>query len=296
MNVKVVDVEAASLPSVSATRRQSEYGVWELFKRAPDPRLSGYVLGYAGYRESAHHSLRRREVPSCVIPLIVNFGPAMRIFDRDRPQTFENYGSFVAGLHETFALVGTAGASFCMQADFTPQGALRLLGLPMDEIANRVVHLDDVIGTGAGVLEDRLHGAPSWGERFDILDGVLLNALAARRDVSREVAWAWDRLDRSGGSAAIGGLATEIGWSQKHFISRFRRDIGLPPKTMARILRFDRAVARLTRSPIGDWAAFAQDCGYYDQAHLGREFRAFAGESPQRFARRILPEGMGVID
>jgi hypothetical protein len=136
-----MNVDVVSFPSVSAARRQSEHGVWELFKRAPDPRLRAYVLGYAGYRESVHHPLRRREVPSGVIPLIINFGAALRIFDRRRPQVFEDYGSFVAGLHETFALVGTAGASFCLQADFTPQGALRLFGLPMDEIANRVVCL-----------------------------------------------------------------------------------------------------------------------------------------------------------
>jgi AraC-like DNA-binding protein len=291
-----MDADVASFVSVSATTRQSEHGVWELFKRAPDPRLRPYVLGYAGYHESAPHPLRRREVPSGAIPLIINFGAAVRIFDRQRPQCFEDYASFVAGLHETFALVGTAGASICLQADFTPQGALRLLGLPMDEIANRVVHLDALIGAAAGLLAERLHDARSWSERFDIVDGVLLNALARRGDVSREVAWAWDRLERSAGAAAIGGLATEIGWSRKHFISRFRRDIGLPPKTVARILRFERAAGRLHKWPIGDWAAFAQDCGYYDQAHLTREFRAFAGESPRRFARRILPQGMGVID
>jgi transcriptional regulator GlxA family with amidase domain len=114
--------------------------------------------------------------------------------------------------------------------------------------------------------------------------------------VSREVAWAWDRLDRSAGAAAIGELADQIGWSRKHFISRFRRDIVLPPKTVARILRFDRAVAQLRAAPVSDWAAFAQDCGFYDQAHLTREFQAFAGESARRFARRILPQGMGVID
>ena len=291
-----MDANVPSLPSVSATRRQSEHGVWELFRRTPDPRLSTYVIGYTGYRESAFHPLRRREVPSGVIPLIVNFGPTFRIFDRDRAACFENHGSFVAGLHETFALVGAAGASFCLQADFTPQGALRLLGLPMGEIANRVVGLDDLIGAAAGILEGRLHDARSWSERFDIIDGVLLNALAHRDEVSREVAWAWGRLERSAGAAAIGRLASEIGWSRKHFISRFRHDIGLPPKTVARILRFDRAARRLHKSPVSDWAAFAQNCGYYDQAHLAREFRAFAGESPRRFARRILPEGMGVID
>jgi AraC-like DNA-binding protein len=69
--------------------------------------------------------------------------------------------------------------------------------------------------------------------------------------------------------------------------------VGLPPKTLARIFRFDRAVSLLAQRD-ARLADVAFECGYYDQAHLNRDFRGFAGTSPASFARQIVPDG-GVI-
>ena len=65
----------------------------------------------------------------------------------------------------------------------------------------------------------------------------------------------------------------------------------LPPKTAARIFRFNRALRLLRELPAGGLAELAFECGYYDQAHLNRDFRAFAGTSPGELARRIGPDG-----
>jgi AraC-like DNA-binding protein len=71
--------------------------------------------------------------------------------------------------------------------------------------------------------------------------------------------------------------------------------VGLPPKTMARILRFDRAVQRL-RADHPDFAQIAIDCGYYDQAHFNREFREFSGMTPSQFLARRDPVYDSITD
>ncbi len=82
----------------------------------------------------------------------------------------------------------------------------------------------------------------------------------------------------------IGALAGELGWSRKRLGVRFRQEVGVPPKTVARMLRFERAAALVGRGNC-DWALIAFECGYYDQSHLVNEFRAIAGRTPTEFAR-----------
>jgi transcriptional regulator GlxA family with amidase domain len=100
-------------------------------------------------------------------------------------------------------------------------------------------------------------------------------------------------LERSHGQAPIGGICDRLGRSRRHLAARFREQVGLPPKTVARIFRFDRAVSMLAQPGAG-LAGVAVECGYYDQAHLNRDFREFAGTSPAAFARQMMPDG-GVV-
>jgi transcriptional regulator GlxA family with amidase domain len=100
-------------------------------------------------------------------------------------------------------------------------------------------------------------------------------------------------LERTHGRAPIGWLCDKLGRSRRHLAARFREQIGLTPKTVARLFRFERAVALLRRRDVS-LAELAFECGYYDQAHLNRDFRGFAGRSPAAYARRIGPDG-GVI-
>src|SRR5262249_42838854 len=93
------------------------------------------------------------------------------------------------------------------------------------------------------------------------------------------------------GRAPIGELAEELGWSHRRLIARFRDHIGLTPKTLARVIRFDRAVRRLHASQPENLAELAFDCGYFDQAHLNRDFREFAGTSPTAFIAARLDSG-----
>jgi transcriptional regulator GlxA family with amidase domain len=98
------------------------------------------------------------------------------------------------------------------------------------------------------------------------------------------------RAPRSAGRVAIGELANELGWSHRRLIARFREQVGLAPKAAARVLRFDRA-ARALRSPSRTIGEVAFECGYFDQAHLNRDFRELAGITPRAFRDGTLETG-----
>lgn len=263
----------------------------------PDPRLRGHVLAYHGYAEEVPQGVRGWELPSTEIPLIINLGPAYRLSNAAQPSRWVEHGSFLAGLHDVAAYHESTGSAHCLQVNFTPLGAYRFFGVPMGELVNRVVGLDDVVGQAARSLEERLYAAPSWAARFAIMDGVIAARIGAARPVQTEVVWAWRQIEDAGGCVAVATLAEELGWSRKHLGARFLEQVGLPPKQVARIVRFNRAVRALDRVETTGWADLAHRCGYYDQSHLIRDVRDFAGCTPSALLVRrrdgLVPIGDG---
>jgi AraC-like DNA-binding protein len=134
----------------------------------------------------------------------------------------------------------------------------------------------------AGRILDQLHGASSWAARFAVLDACLGRWAAAPGAGHPIVASAWDQLRRSGGTLAVEQLASDSGCSQRYLAKVFQAELGLTPKVAGRVIRFDTARRRLLRGGVA-LAAAAAAAGYYDQAHLDRDFRQFAGCSPTRW-------------
>jgi AraC-like DNA-binding protein len=273
-------------------RHDSERDAWEMVHGAPDPRLGGYVLGYCAYDERTGSFVRRRELPSDRVVAIVNFGAPIRVLTPYDGWTDQAFG-FVAGMSDTFAVTETVGAQRGVQIDFSPVGAHLLWRTPMHAVCNRVVALDTVFGRPGALLWEALAGARGWEQRFALLDDFLLERLDDALSPVPSVTRALGRLRASGGTVRVGELASEIGCSRRHLVERFHEQVGVSPKLLARILRFQRAVSLVGSGP--GWAEIAASCGYYDQAHMVRDFHQFAGASPGEFARRRLPDGGGVV-
>jgi AraC-like DNA-binding protein len=245
------------------------------------PALSGAVIDYTGFVQHEDEPVQFRELPCTYVPLILDLGDGWRVGDARRPERApERFGSFVAGLTEGPVLVEHGGTAHCLQVNLTPLGARRLLGLPMSEITNRSVALEDILGCQAPAIVERVAEAPTWDARFDLVDRALTKRLAAARSVDPGAAWALGRIVTSGGRVAIGELARELGWSHRRLIARFRNDVGVAPKALARIVRFERLTDVLRAEPNIEWAQAAAGCGFFDQAHLAREVRDLADLTP----------------
>ncbi|MEQ9331650.1 helix-turn-helix domain-containing protein [Thalassobaculum sp.] len=271
-------------------RHADAEGVLEMVSGDPDPRLRAVALDYTGYRERSAGPMRRRELPWPGIVLIFDFGPTLRFLDADGTvETGRHHGGFLAGLHNGTVLTETVGAQSGLHVNLTPLGARRLLGLPMHELANRVVGVGEVFGPAGGRLVERLLNAPGWAERFDLLDAAIARRLAATEPLPGIATAGWRRLEASGGRIAIADLAASLDCSRKHLGTVFREHLGLSPKTVARVLRFHRAIGLYDRGLCSGWADVAYECGYTDQAHFVNDFRRFAGVSPTVFLATRRP-------
>jgi AraC-like DNA-binding protein len=258
---------------------------FEMIRRAPSQRTAGLISGMTGYRETARGRFFQREAAGLVVPLIINFGTPFLIALGREPAAADRQPSFAAGLHAGPVFIESDGGAECVQVDFTPLGAYRFFGGTVVDLAARMVDIGDVLGREGRQLRERLGATDGWQNRFDLVEDFV--AGRANHLPSPEIEYAYRRLTRSTGGARIAALASEIGWSRKHLVDRFRSELGLAPKPIARMMRFHHA-SRLARGgACSGWAGIAAESGYADQAHLVREFSTLAGETPTAWARRL---------
>jgi AraC-like DNA-binding protein len=198
--------------------------------------------------------------------------------------------AWIGGLGDSYTVVGVGARYGSIDLKLDPLGAYSLLGLPLSELAGRCVALDAVFGAAGRSLGERLRELEDWDARFDLLETFLITRVEGGPVADPAVAWAWRRLRETGGQIRVTELATELGCSRRYLLTRFREQVGLPPKTVARLLRFADVRQRIERDP-GGWADIAFAAGNADQSHLVREFQQLAGTTPTDFVARLMPGG-----
>jgi AraC-like DNA-binding protein len=264
------------------TRRTSERGVHETAQRASRATHSRIVSHSVGYEERGQTDFVRREMARHGVALILGFGDTMEVFEGEADSPARTLGAFVVGNQARSSLTGMRGHQLGVQVELTPAGALALFGNVAD-LNDAVVPLDEALGSRGTRLLDRLSQAPSWGDRFDLIDEAF--CAVEPLPLSDEVRWLRRQLELSGGQARVERLMDETGRSRRHVTDRFRRQLGVPPKAYARLLRFEHATSLLSVQPASlSLTAVAAEAGYYDQSHLNRDFVSLAGMTPGAYA------------
>jgi AraC-like DNA-binding protein len=192
----------------------------------------------------------------------------------------------LSGLHTEPAFVVQPGRWSGIQVDLHPLGVRRLFHLPAAALPTTSFDARDVLGAEVDLVHEQLASAPSWAGRYQVVLEWLLGRLARSEPgrVRPEVVRAWQLLGQQPGGAGVRGLAADVGLGSRRLAQVFRAETGVTPKVAARLMRFDaarRAVAAAAAAagPL-DLSGVAVRHGYYDHAHLVREFGAFAGLSP----------------
>lgn len=280
---------------IRVARGELPGGAWENVRSTPHPELAIYVRGYQGYFEASSRPVRRRELPSGEVALIISFGSRYELIDPLSGGSLGTCCTFIAGVDDTYSIVDSSGAGVAMQVDFTPIGAHRVLQTPMHLLAHRTTELSDLLGSQADRLVEQLFGAPDWRGRFAILDEYLLSKIRRTPTASREIQWAWRQLAISHGMTPISKITGNLGWTRKRLVRAFRDHIGVPPKTLSRVLRFQHALAELGSRSGVNASLVAVECGYSDQAHMIREFGALSGSTPIELVRCYSADG-GIVE
>ncbi|MFB8006124.1 helix-turn-helix domain-containing protein [Nocardia sp. NPDC056000] len=261
-------------------------GVSEGASGIPDPRLRPYVLGYEGYLLHGFDPGTHIGMPASVLTVIITIDEPIEVPVSSHPdQPGGTWEMLASGLTTRPCLIAHNGYQHGVQLALTPLGCRALFGMPVSALGSWIVDLSEVFGPTARELRERLAGTAQWPRRFEILDEILLRRVRPVR-WDPELAQAWDLLAGPDPAVRVAAVADEIGWSRRHLGNRCSAELGVSPKDLARIARFERSHAMLRLPEPPGLAEVAIRSGYYDQAHMAREWRELAGLPPSVWRER----------
>ena len=172
------------------------------------------------------------------------------------------------------------GIRLAVVVAFAPGGAYPFFGVPVSQLVDRIVPLDELWGADAHAVDDELTAARGDVRRaVAAIEAALVARLRARPFVPHaELAVRAAVARIAGGATSIAAVARDVGVSARTLRRGFHDAVGVGPKSYARFARLGRAIA--ARRDGATWSQIARDAGYFDQAHLIAEFRALARVSP----------------
>jgi AraC-like DNA-binding protein len=265
----------------------------EFISRRPAAPLDDWVdlvwLCRGNERDVRQPRALERVLPSGAAQLIVNLAEdETRIYEESPSGLLcqRSPGSILSGLRTRYQVIDTDEQAFVAGVVFRPGGTVPFVPAPALDLSDADVPLESLWGRQRDrLLREQLLSARDPQSTLDVLEAALLDS---RREKAAHpaVGYALSEFRAHPSIARVRAVTDAIGLSPKRFIERFKADVGVTPKRYCRLLRFQRVVTRAHRDAPADWAELALACGYFDQAHLIHDFRAFSGLTPTAYEAR----------
>ncbi|MEO5930259.1 MAG: helix-turn-helix domain-containing protein [Candidatus Kapaibacterium sp.] len=244
----------------------------------PSPRLAPYIECYWSMRAIPGTA----PAPNRVVP----DGCVDIIFDITEPDSaFNPSRGTVIGIMRRPNVVMIGGPLELIAVRFRPGCGRIFFPVPMNELADYSIALSDLWRDG--MQERAMDDSADIARRLERFDKLLVHRLHAASSPDRSVAGAIGLIAASGGRIRVSALEKSLGISGRHLARRFNDQVGMSPKMLARIVRFQNAAAMLRRASAIDPHDLVHRCGFHDQAHLIHEFRSLSGLTPAQFGREM---------
>ena len=282
---------AGRQPGVVVVSHASDLGSWTFHSWQP-AALASVVESIWEVRGTVANRLSRI-FPNGRVDLLVNLGPPQRIVSGLGMSWFDV--SCVSGVQLGPLLVEAGETTHLFGVRLRAHAAGALLAAPMDGVAGRLELLPDVAGRPARALVEGILRARGFVSRALLVCRWIEEARASSLGAPAEhVAWVASAIESARGAVGIEPLRRRAGVSAKRLAADFRSSLGVTPKVFARLMRFQGAIGLLQGAP-ASLADVALAAGYYDQAHLGLEFRSLAGLTPREFVASVYPDGTTAV-
>jgi len=238
----------------------------------PNARLAPFVELFWYWRDDFPQNLKERVLPGAGVEFVIRLTRNL---------------TTISGPHSQYFVLDKSEQDELLGAHFRPGGAFALFGIPLSDMANVHLSLEDICGRESELLRERILHFPSVESRFAAMEAWLTARLDAQPVLHPAVKYA---LTNAGGMS-VGELAENVNLSTRRLTQLFTREVGLTPKLFARIERFQQVVRQIAAAKEINWLEIALRCGYYDQAHFNHDFQEFSGINPTTYLAK-RPENL----
>ena len=240
------------------------------------------VFHLAGY--TPEHRIERL-VPDGRLQIIIELdGQERSVYDNESGVPTQSCrAAWVSGVHRRYMSFSAVNDTELVAVIIPPGQGFALLHKPLCELNDKVVPAVEVFGDNVLHLREQLLAVSDSEAKIALLEEWLVGRYDASCATDQRVRNAVEAIVAAPTVATIQGLAEHVGVSRKTLAQLFRKYVGPSPKALQRILRFSAAVQMIQEERAIDWAMLSVECGYFDQSHFIRDFRAFSGYKPKAF-------------
>lgn len=261
-----------------------------IIHRPTHPALRPHIMCLWAVQKTVPYQ-REKILPTGMIEWIINLGSPFRANQADAPTHNQLHReSWLVGMQTAYLINEPLAETNVMGVRFYPGGQYPFLKVAAQELHNQIIPMTLFWPQLVRDVRDQLAAIESLPARFSFLERVLLQHINTDEYTQPLIQETVKRLMTPYGNLSIKQLSSDIGISQKHLAHRFKQMVGVPPKTLARIFRFQQVLQAIDPTQTINWSAIAQHCHYHDQSHFNKEFAAFTGLTPNRYldARRVI--------
>jgi AraC-like DNA-binding protein len=257
--------------------------------------LSEYVERIERIENSGLPPSRQRVYPSAAMVLLIHLkNPTAGYFLDNELHSIRT--PLLAGPYSRSFHIDPSEFTAVIIVRFRPGAARVFFPVAAHELHNTDIALSDLHPGEADRLLNDVCTATGEHAQFTVVERYLTRKLQGAAPVHPAVRYAIEKLSHEGAVHSLRHIQLETSLSHTRLIQLFREHVGFTPKLFHRIRRFQSVLDRLQKGLPVNWAELAPECGYYDQAHLIRDFRAFAGITPREYGRVMPYSDNGLLE
>lgn len=257
----------------------------------PCSTLAPFVDKFWITKGNTDYGMRFNILPDGCTDFIFALGEVTNPLNESLPLMQPYHTFFVGSMRSYSELIARTDSIHMMGVRFLACGLSPFISLSLNEFTDQRISCTDFPLLFDDCFTERLSEKANVRERIELIEQFLIQRLCRQRSVSEQILAAAHLINRSHGQLSISRLSDEICLCQRQLERKFGQATGFTPKEYSRIMKFQHAVTVLRQtSTVNDLHSVAIDCGYYDQAHFGKEVKRLSGSSPSAFLSLPLPE------
>jgi AraC-like DNA-binding protein len=225
---------------------------------------------------------RQTIVPDGCMEMIFHYGDLYKQYLAEETSILQPRCFVIGQLTKPLEIEPT-GETGIFSVRFHPDGFLPFATIPIKEMENKAISLEELFGADGLKIEQSILNAPKVSERVNFIEEFLLSRVVSEEAVDKIIKSTIETIVTANGQLSVDELSKLSKINRRQLERKFSTVIGLSPKQLSKTIRLQTTLKMLVNKNFTSLTALAYDGEYYDQSHFIRDFKEFTGVTPKEF-------------